>query len=461
MMSGRATSSVRKMLGSHTAILSNASALGGTTLVTSLLGFGFWWVAARLYPPSVVGYGSAAVSAATLLGTVAMIDLGTVLMGELARQRPGSGGLVSASLLASAAAGSVLAIGFVTVGPYVKPIPFARSGYAAALFVIAVALTSLAAVLDEALLGVLLGSVDLRRNFVFSLVKLAALAVLAFVLHDQFGVGILTAWVIGIAVSLFVGAALVRARGFAVLHPPQWSGLKRLWRSAGSHSWLNLVLETPRSAIPLVATGLVSATAGGSFYAVWMVMSMAFMAPNHLCTVLYPVATADPDRLRHELRFTLRFSLIGGAIGVPLLIVLAPIGLHLYGATYADLGTEPLRLLALAYFPVVFRAHYVALSRIRQRTTPAAVLMTVGAALQLGGAVTGAVTGGLVGMTIGLVGGMGVEGVFTAGVVLRTAFARNQEPGSHHLGEQNQDPGAEISHSSQHPGRHHEMRQEP
>ncbi len=460
-MSGRAMGSVRKMLGGHTAILSNASALGGTTLVTSLLGFGFWWVAARLYSPSTVGYGSAAVSAATLLGTIAMLGLGTVLMGELARQRPGSGGLVSASLLASAAAGSVLAIGFVTLAPYVKPIPFARNGYAAALFVVAVALTSLAAVLDEALLGVLLGTVDLRRNLVFSLVKLGALALLAYVLHDRFGVGILTAWVIGIAISMFVAAALVRARGYAVLHPPQWSGLKRLWRSAGSHSWLNLVLETPRSAIPLIATGLVSATAGGTFYAVWMVMSIAFMAPNHLCTVLYPVATADPDRLRHELRFTLRLSLIGGAIGVPLLIVLAPIGLHLYGATYADLGTEPLRLLALAYFPVVFRAHFVALSRIRQRTTPAAVLMTVGAVLEVGGGVVGAIAAGLVGMTIGLVAGMALEGVLTARVVLRTALARGRAAGSPQPSETNQDPDAQISHSSRQRDRQHQMRQEP
>lgn len=427
----RAPGAARLAVARHAATLSNTGSLVGTTLVTSLVGFGFWWVAARLFPPSVVGYGSAAVSAATLLGTVGMLGLGTVLIGELARRSEDSGGLVSASLLVSGAAGAVLAVGFVLLGPYVtgRPIPFVGSAEAVALFVLAVALTGLTAVLDEAFVGVLLSSLDLQRNLVFSVSKLLALYLLAFVVHDRFGVGILAAWVVGLITSLLLIAVLIRLRGIRVLHLPQWSLLRRLSRVAGSHNWLNLVLQAPQAAIPLIATGLVSATAGASFYAVWMVMSLAFMVPTHLSTVLYAVGAADAAALRREIRFTLRLSLMGGLVGVPLLVACASIGLHLFGPTYAEQGAIPLRLLAFAYFPIVFRAHYVALSRIHRRTTRAAALMTVCASLELGAAVAGAVTNGLLGLSIGLFFGMCLEGALTGRTVLRAAFGHNM-PGS-------------------------------
>src|SRR5438132_14361150 len=67
-------------------ILVNAGSLVGTTAVTSMLGFVYWWLAARQYPPEAVGFASAAISAMTLLGTFAMLGLGTLLLGELPQQ---------------------------------------------------------------------------------------------------------------------------------------------------------------------------------------------------------------------------------------------------------------------------------------------------------------------------------------------------------------------------------------
>ena len=65
-------------------LLENALALGGSTAVTSILGVTYWWVAARFLDASSVGYGSAAISAATLLGTIGMVDYGSLLLGRVA-----------------------------------------------------------------------------------------------------------------------------------------------------------------------------------------------------------------------------------------------------------------------------------------------------------------------------------------------------------------------------------------
>lgn len=84
----------------HRDLLGNASTLLATTGVTSVLGFVYLAIAARLCSERAVGYGSAAVSAMTLLGTIGMLGMGTVLIGELPRRRPRAG-LVSAALIAS------------------------------------------------------------------------------------------------------------------------------------------------------------------------------------------------------------------------------------------------------------------------------------------------------------------------------------------------------------------------
>ena len=66
-------------------MLKNASSLLATTGVTSAMGFAYWTVAARLMSQRAVGFGSATVSAITLLATIGMFGLGTVLIGELPR----------------------------------------------------------------------------------------------------------------------------------------------------------------------------------------------------------------------------------------------------------------------------------------------------------------------------------------------------------------------------------------
>src|ERR1039457_1181882 len=98
----------------HHDLLSNASSLVAATGITSVLGFAYWAVAARLFSQQAVGYGSAAVSAMTLLGTIGMFGLGTVLIGELPRRRRRAG-LVSAALLASGLGSMVLGLGFAVV----------------------------------------------------------------------------------------------------------------------------------------------------------------------------------------------------------------------------------------------------------------------------------------------------------------------------------------------------------
>ena len=100
----------------HQDLLKNASTLAATTGVTSLLGFVYWAAAARLFSQQAVGYGAAAISAMTLLGTIGMLGMGTLLIGELPR-RSARAGLVSAALITCAVGSLVLALSFTLLAP--------------------------------------------------------------------------------------------------------------------------------------------------------------------------------------------------------------------------------------------------------------------------------------------------------------------------------------------------------
>src|SRR6266516_7893752 len=99
-------------------MLTNAGSLVGTTAVTSILGFVYWWLAARQFPPEAVGFASAAISAMTLLGTFAMLGLGTLLLGELPQQRGREASLISAALILVGAVGGLLGLAFAVGAPH-------------------------------------------------------------------------------------------------------------------------------------------------------------------------------------------------------------------------------------------------------------------------------------------------------------------------------------------------------
>ena len=304
----------------HEDLLSNAGSLVGTAGVTSALGFAYWAIAARLFDQQAVGYGAAAVSAMTLLGTIGMFGLGTVLIGELARHGPRTG-LVAAGLITSGAGSLVLGLGFAIVVPYFSHRFEAISGtpWRVVSFAAGVALTGATLVFDQATIGLLRGGLQLLRNLAFSAAKLATLLAAAIFLHDELGVGIILSWTVGIAASLVPIAIRLRLAGVPVLYRPDWAVLRGLGKTAVAHNWLNLAIALPLSVVPVLVTVVVSPSATAAFYPAWMLTNLLYIVPSASSTVLFAVAAAAPEVIAAKLRFVVKLSLW---IGLPCAVVL-------------------------------------------------------------------------------------------------------------------------------------------
>src|SRR4051794_11310919 len=199
----------------HVDLFLNAGSLMATTAITSLFGFAYWWVAARTAPAEAVGQASAAVSAMTLIGTIGMLGMGTMLISDLGGLKGRKWELISTCLLVAGGAATVGGLIYVTLAHLA--VPGLRSALgstpATVLLVFGIALNAVTLVLDEALVGLLQGPLQLMRNFWFSIIKLAALGALAVLPLALNGGELLLTWVAGMGGSGGVLGAPLRRPG--------------------------------------------------------------------------------------------------------------------------------------------------------------------------------------------------------------------------------------------------------
>jgi O-antigen/teichoic acid export membrane protein len=423
----------------HRALLSNAGSMVGATLATSLLGVAFWFVAARHFTQAAVGVAGAAVSAMLLIGFVASFGLGTLLMGELPRREGAQRSLLSAALLSAAAAGAALGLAFALLAPLIASnlAPLNETVLALLAFALATALTALAYVLDQSLIGMLRGSLQLTRNVVFAAVKLGGLLVIAGLVTDPGAAWIYGSWGVGIAISLSILLRFYARRPAGEELRPDFASLRELRRAAASHAAVNLALETADLAMPILIVSLLTPAENASFYIAWLVVGFLVMVPLSLSSVAYAIDSGetvteltDPvegvlvavepgrgDGEEDRFRFTLGASLAFAVVATVILIPAAELLLEIFGSGYAEAATA-LRIMTLGVFPLVIKTHYVAIHRARRTLRRALPLAWAGTALELGGGALGAALGGLDGAAWGWLAGLVIEAIAMAPDVL-------------------------------------------
>ncbi|HMQ29356.1 MAG TPA: hypothetical protein PKD53_01460 [Chloroflexaceae bacterium] len=384
------------------ALLSNTAALVGSMVANSGLGFVYWWYAARFAPPEVVGAGSAAIALLLLLSAISVMGMSTLLITRL----PGSAQPPRALILPSLAVVGATAtiIGLLTAAlvlPGFRELGFLIATPATlALFVCGVVANTLALVIDAVTIALLRGSIQFWRNLVAAAVKLALLVIAGARLGEP--IVIYWTWTMSLVVSFAVPLVCQlrspwRGGGSGV----RWRHLLALWPSALKHHALNIVLEVPPRALPLVVTAVLSPTVNASFYITWMLALLAFSVIDSLTMVMFAMGAADPSQLPQRVRSTLRLSLLLGCGMVAVISAGAGLMLSIFGSAYASTAADTLRLLALAVFPIIVRDHYIAAQRISGAIGQATIITGIGAALEVGFAVLGAATAGLVGLAGG------------------------------------------------------------
>jgi O-antigen/teichoic acid export membrane protein len=413
-------------------MIRNAASLYGTTIITSFLGFFYWFIAARLVPAQAVGIASAIQSTAQFISIFCVLGLSTFLISELALEKTYARTL----MLTSAVGVGVIAI-VVSAGVCVALQSFSSAiseGVAGPIgitvFILLSAFTTILLVLDDACIGLLRGDLQLRRNAVFAVSKLALLPILVAVWASRSGIEMVGAWTAGMATSLvvlvFELARVTRGQRTHLDFKRIFDKRELMFR----HHWLNLSIQSPRLIFPVEVALIVSPKANAAFTATLLVVGFIQIVPSLLSTVLFALVPGDEEALQREVRKSMRICLVLSLASAPFFFIFAGLILRLFGANYA-VASLAMGFLGLNTYPGAIKSHYVTIERVRGRMQTAVYLTLAGASLEIGLAAAGAALYGLTGVSIGILIALSVEAIFyspTVFGVIRAPHPREAEP---------------------------------
>ena len=340
--------------------------------LTSAVGLAYWVLAARLFPPAVVGVNSVAISTMMLLGGVAQLNMTYALLrfvpvaGAVARRLVVGGYLVGGA--AAALAGAVFALGadlwateLLDVAGHLPLLVF---------FVIATPLWSIFVIQDFVLTGIRRAALVPVENLVFSVLKIALLLVAAVVAVPG---GIALSWVLSVALIVVGVNGWLLVRGLP-RHGAEAAeravsitlgGIARFVRAdyAGAVFW-----QVALFGLPVLVLGRLGAEAAAVYGIVWTIAQALYTVSSSMGqSMVAHSSAADPSAVDAARRAMMRraFTLV-----TPVAVVLAVASyrvLSVFGVQYAREGSLTLVLLALSAVPNVVTASTVNAARVRQR----------------------------------------------------------------------------------------------
>ena len=422
-----AAAALRSALLTHATLLRNVSALAAGTAGSSVLGFIYWWVAARFFSLEAVGLMAAAISAMSLIALVAQVGLGTILIRESSVQQEKAPGLIAAALIVSAALAAALGFLFLMcarassldLGEITRP------GLSALCFVLGCCATCVAAVLNNAFVGLLRGSLQMHHTVAFAALKLVFLAALAVAAGAQASEGaIFATWAVGQAICSFLFIFFLRSFNHGAWPNPNFSELRRLIPASFSYHFLDLVIQIPSLGMPFLVTVVLSPEVNAAFNAGWMMLRVTYLLPVALATMIFAMGRTEHDAYVARVRLSIALSAAAACAIALLFGVFSDLLLSIFNKEYPAIASDSLRVLSFSYFPVSIAVYYLTIKRVNREVMAASGIFIVGGGLELLFALSGGYFGGLIGLSAGWTLAMILQAAFMGREVFSSAETR-------------------------------------
>jgi O-antigen/teichoic acid export membrane protein len=416
-LAGSAILRVRRALQKSATLVENSGALAIGTMAMAGLGFVYWWFAARLFAPEVIGQAAALLSVMGLVGILGEAGLGTLLMGEIARHQGKGPGLAAAAASVAVALAVGLALLFVFGACLISSSGLINGWFEAATFILGCCLTVLSMVGDQALVANLRSTSRMIRQVLFSVFKLMLIAAAAGYASNA---AILLSWVAGLLLSWIGVDLLTRGSARHLVGPPDFRLLHSLRRKVFDHYALDVALQAPGIIMPYIVLVLLSPTTNAAFVSLWMLVSMASVIPAVMATVLFPVVRASPKQYADDTRVSLTVSLLFSLACAAFVFTYSREILAAFNPRYPEIAGSSLRFLGFSLVGSTLKFHACTLARLGDAMRKASCWFAFGGLLELCLAVVGAKLDGLQGLVVGWTLAVSIEGACAALVL---AFA--------------------------------------
>jgi O-antigen/teichoic acid export membrane protein len=351
-----------------TPLYSNAFYLMATTAVMALLGFFFWMIAARFYTEAEVGFGSAIISAISLLSLISLVGLNISLVRFLPHADKPQDLMNSCYTLSGLITLVVAGIFLAGLGFWSPALAFvSQNAIYASAFIVFTILWTLLNMLTYAFIAQRRAGFVLSKNTIFAVLKLPLPIVFVPFFHSF---GIVASWGIAVAVSVAVSVFLFLPRVQGSYKPVpilKLNLLKDMWRYSSGNYLANLFIATPAFILPLMVVNVLGAEQNAYFYVGWMMAGLLFSIPLAVSQSLFAEGSHFEDKLKENVTKSLKFTYL---LLVPAVIVLVLAGKWLllaFGQSYSLNALHLLWVLSLSSLPLAIGYIYIGILRVTGR----------------------------------------------------------------------------------------------
>jgi len=348
---------------------SNAFYLVMASVIASLLGFVFWIIVARLYPPEDVGLASATISAMGLVAAFAGLGLGMGLIRFLPHSGENANKMINTALTINILASIVGAFIFIAGLSFWSPaLLFLRENpiYLAAFVIFTIA-SGMLNLTGNTFIARRRAGFVVAQNLIFSLLKLTLPILLASFFHSF---GIFASWGISLCVALLVCFLLFLPRvqgGYRPFFALNRKAVNDIMHFSFANYISNLLWGAPAMILPIMMVNLSGAELTAYFYIAWAIAGTPAIVSGALSTSLFAEGSHDEDGVGLNIWRSLKISFLTLVPAIILILAIAPWLLDLFGGAYAENGVTLLRILALSALPLTINIIYLAIKRIEKK----------------------------------------------------------------------------------------------
>lgn len=329
-------------------LIQNAAALVVSAAGTSVLGLGFWGIAAHLASAEVIGRTSAEIAVMSMLANLAQLSFGSIFERFLPVAGVRTRSFVKRAYVMCTATALTLAViyAFSELGRSVLPHVF----FWRIFFVAAVAMWTLFILQDNVLVGLRASRWVPVENILFAIAKLALLPAMLSLFAAQ---GVFLAWsapvaVAIIAVNWYLFTRRIPEHEASQARTESLPQTRELFLLAGAqYATLLFSVFTP-SIAALVVIERLGAVANAHYYVPSLITGGLLLFIVSISRVFLVEAVSEPYAMRQHADAAIRAM---SAVIVPSVVVgvaFAPFFLRIFGPQYALHGTTLLRMLLLA-----------------------------------------------------------------------------------------------------------------
>lgn len=356
-------------------LFKNSYYLIGNTLITAAVGFVFWIIAARLYPPEDIGISSAIISAMSLISIFSLLGLDISVIRYLPEQID-KNSLINTFYTVTLAITLLLSILFLMgLNIWAPDLMILRYNMGFGLMFIILTMFFSIFTLQ---LSVFIGFRNVRYSFFQSFINIVKIILLPLLV--MFGAfGIFVSFGLFYAIAFLAGNIFIRRffHGYSFMLSIKKSILKNMVSYSFENYIANIFYSMPHFLLPIIVLNVLGPVTNAYFYISWTFSSILLTIPFAVSRSLLAEGSTNPNRIKKNIFKSLKFTFIILGLASIFIIIFGRLILGLFGTGYSSNAFDILIVLSLASFPFTIVQLFASLKRIQKDIKPV-IMVNVG-----------------------------------------------------------------------------------